>query len=77
MRTDYHTHTPLCGHAKGAPRDYVLAAQKAGLVEIGFSDHNPMPVQFDDWRMGPGQLQEYVRLVEDARRENAATPRRG
>jgi histidinol-phosphatase (PHP family) len=69
MRTDYHLHTPLCGHATGAPRDYVLAAQKAGLVEIGFSDHNPMPAQFDDWRMAPGQLPEYVALVDEARRE--------
>jgi histidinol-phosphatase (PHP family) len=69
MRTDYHLHTPLCGHATGAPREYVLAAQKAGLAEIGFSDHNPMPTQFDDWRMGPGQLGEYLALVEDARRE--------
>jgi histidinol-phosphatase (PHP family) len=69
MRTDYHLHTPLCGHATGAPRDYVLAAQKAGLSEIGFSDHNPMATQFDDWRMGPGQLPEYLALVAEARRE--------
>jgi histidinol-phosphatase (PHP family) len=69
MRTDYHLHTPLCGHATGAPREYVLAAQAAGLAEIGFSDHNPMPTQFDDWRMGPDQLPEYLALVEEARRE--------
>jgi histidinol-phosphatase (PHP family) len=69
MRTDYHMHTPLCGHAVGAPREYVLAAQRAGLDEIGFSDHNPMPTQFDEWRMGPGQLPEYLALVEEARRE--------
>jgi histidinol-phosphatase (PHP family) len=69
MRTDYHLHTPLCGHATGAPRDYVLAAQKAGLAEIGFSDHNPMPTQFDNWRMAPDQLPEYLGLVEEARRE--------
>jgi histidinol-phosphatase (PHP family) len=69
MRTDYHLHTPLCGHATGAPRDYVLAAQRAGLVEIGFSDHNPMPTQFDDWRMGPGQLPAYLGLIADARAE--------
>jgi histidinol-phosphatase (PHP family) len=69
MRTDYHLHTPLCGHATGAPRDYVLAAQQAGLAEIGFSDHNPMPTQFDDWRMGPDQLPEYLALIEEARRE--------
>lgn len=69
MRTDYHMHTPLCGHAVGAPRDYILAAQKAGLAEIGFSDHNPMPTQFDDWRMGPDQLPEYVALIKEAQAE--------
>ncbi len=69
MRTDYHLHTPLCGHAVGAPREYVLAAQRAGLAEIGFSDHNPMPTQFDDWRMAPGQLPEYFALIAEARRE--------
>jgi histidinol-phosphatase (PHP family) len=69
MRTDYHLHTPLCGHAVGAPRDYILAAQRAGLAEIGFSDHNPMPTQFDSWRMAPDQLPEYLGMVEQARRE--------
>jgi histidinol-phosphatase (PHP family) len=74
MRTDYHTHTPLCGHAVGAPRDYILAAQKAGLTEIGFSDHNPMPTQFDDWRMAPDQLPQYLEMIEEARREFPTYP---
>ena len=74
MRTDYHTHTPLCGHATGAPREYVLAAQKAGLAEIGFSDHNPMPTQFDDWRMAPDQLPHYLAMVDEARRKFPAYP---
>jgi len=74
VRTDYHLHTPLCGHAVGAPREYVLAAQQAGLAEIGFSDHNPMPTQFDDWRMGPGQLPEYLALIAEARQEFAGYP---
>jgi histidinol-phosphatase (PHP family) len=69
VRTDYHLHTPLCRHAVGAPGEYVLAAQRAGLAEIGFSDHNPMPTQFADWRMGPGQLPEYLDLIAEARRE--------
>jgi histidinol-phosphatase (PHP family) len=69
MRTDYHMHTPLCGHAVGAPHDYVVAAQKAGLAEIGFSDHNPMPTQFDDWRMAPDQLPVYVQMIEEVRNE--------
>lgn len=74
MRTDYHMHTPLCGHAAGAPRDYVLAAQQAGLVEIGFSDHNPMPTQFDDWRMAPNQLPQYVELIGEVQREFSHYP---
>src|SRR5471032_2572710 len=74
MRTDYHMHTPLCGHAVGAPRDYILAAQQAGLAEIGFSDHNPMPTQFDDWRMAPGQLPQYVEMIKEAQREFPRMP---
>ncbi len=69
MRTDYHMHTPLCGHAAGMPRDYVLAAQKAGLAEIGFSDHNPMPTQFDDWRMAPDQLPVYLKMIAEVQSE--------
>jgi len=69
MRTDYHTHTPLCGHAVGEPRDYILAAQEAGLAEIGFSDHNPMPTQFDEWRMAPEQLPRYLEMIADAQSE--------
>ena len=51
VRTDYHIHTTLCHHAVGDPIEYVQAAQRAGLTEIGFADHNPMPEQFDGWRM--------------------------
>ncbi len=69
MRTDYHIHTPLCQHAVGAPRDYVLAGQAAGLSEIGFADHNPMPTQFDDWRMAPDDLVKYFGLIEEVRKE--------
>ncbi len=69
MRFDYHTHTPLCHHAVGDPREYVLAAQAQGLAEIGFSDHNPMPTQFDDWRMAPEDLPRYLSWIEATRRE--------
>ena len=50
VRTDYHIHTTLCHHAVGDPIEYVQAARSAGLTEIGFADHNPMPEQFDAWR---------------------------
>ncbi len=69
MRTDYHIHTPLCDHAVGHPREYVAAAQAAGLVEIGFSDHNPMPTQFDEWRMAPEEFLTYLALVQEVRSE--------
>ncbi len=69
MLFDYHLHTPLCHHATGEPRDYVLQAQAKGLSEIGFSDHNPMPTQFDEWRMGPDELPTYLAMIEKVRRE--------
>ncbi|MBX7156762.1 MAG: histidinol-phosphatase HisJ family protein [Verrucomicrobiae bacterium] len=67
MRFDYHMHTPLCQHAKGSPVDYAKAAKASGLKEIGFSDHCPMPTQYDDWRMAPHEFPDYLDLVEEAR----------
>jgi histidinol-phosphatase (PHP family) len=64
VRTDYHIHTTLCHHAVGEPIEYVQAARKAGLTEIGFADHNPMPEQFDEWRMSIQDLPRYLEMVE-------------
>ncbi len=74
MLTDYHTHTPLCRHAEGHPNDYVAAARAAGLAEIGFSDHNPMPEAFDDWRMDWAEFPRYLELVAEARETAAGFP---
>jgi histidinol-phosphatase (PHP family) len=60
---DYHIHTPLCHHAVGEPIEYVAAAQAAGLSEIGFADHNPMPERFDDWRMSIEEFPRYLEMV--------------
>ena len=60
-------HTPLCKHAEGSPTEYALAAKEAGLDEIGFSDHNPMPEPFDDWRMDISEFPEYLAIVEQAK----------
>jgi histidinol-phosphatase (PHP family) len=48
---DYHVHTPLCQHATGWPAEFARRALELGLGELGFSDHNPMPARFDEWRM--------------------------
>ena len=66
---DYHMHTPLCNHATGDPRDYVLHAIKLGLSDIGFSDHNPMPAGFDTLRMRYEQVDEYVSMIREVQRE--------
>lgn len=41
MKTNYHTHTVRCNHAKGTDREYVEAAIEKGVEELGFSDHSP------------------------------------
>ncbi|HSV97323.1 MAG TPA: histidinol-phosphatase HisJ family protein [Spirochaetota bacterium] len=65
---DYHTHTPLCGHAEGSPDDFIRAAVRAGLSEIGFSDHAPLPAGLREGiTMLPEQVEEYLSLVEAAR----------
>jgi histidinol-phosphatase (PHP family) len=57
-------HTPLCRHAVGEPDEYAAAALAAGLTEIGFSDHSPMPNDdFDVWRMYLRNLDVYVANV--------------
>ncbi len=73
---DYHMHTPLCGHATGAPSEYAAAGRAAGLAEIGFSDHCPMsgPEPFDDWRMRRADLPRYVEQILAAREEAAPFP---
>ena len=65
-------HTPLCGHATGAPREYAQAALDAGLAGICFTDHMPMPAWYDaPWRMRRDQLAQYVADVQDAQAEFA------
>lgn len=67
---DYHMHTPLCRHAVGEPTELAAQAVRAGLSEIGFTDHNPMPRDdFDDWRMRAADLGAYVEAVQRARRD--------
>lgn len=70
QRTDYHTHTPLCRHAKGEPEAFVQQALALGLHTYGIADHAPMPQQqepFDDWRMLCAQLPEYRQWIQRAK----------
>ncbi|MES2706942.1 MAG: histidinol-phosphatase HisJ family protein [Verrucomicrobiota bacterium] len=67
MPADYHLHTPLCRHAAGHPSDFAARAVELGLPEIGFSDHSPMPAEFDDWRMLDAELPRYFEMIGEAR----------
>jgi histidinol-phosphatase (PHP family) len=62
---DYHTHTALCGHARGTPAEYVAAAKAAGLLAIGCADHLPLLPEHDpELSMEACQLGDYVTEVE-------------
>ena len=74
MPPDYHTHTPLCKHAEGHPREYAARAVELGLPELGLSDHSPMREHFDDWRMEWEDFPRYLEMVDEARAEFPALP---
>ena len=68
--SDYHMHTPLCGHASGEPVEYVRQAIDVGLKEIGFSDHAPLLSHVDPRiSMGYAQLPLYHQMIEKVRKD--------
>jgi len=67
---DYHIHTSFCNHANGTMKDYVKHASDAGLSEMGFADHNPLPAHFNNnYRMLPEELQTYLNIIDDLKNE--------
>lgn len=44
IKSNYHTHNYLCGHAFGTVSDYVAEAVRLGYKEIGVSDHCVPPI---------------------------------
>lgn len=70
VRTDYHTHTPLCLHAEGEPEEYAAQARQGGLRAYGIADHAPAPPEkepFDDWRMRCADLPLYHEWIARAK----------
>ena len=59
-------HTPLCGHAVGEPAEYVRHGIKAGLKEMGFSDHAPLVSHRDPKiTMDFEQLPTYLKMIKE------------
>jgi histidinol-phosphatase (PHP family) len=71
-KVDYHMHTPLCGHAVGEPEAYVEQALRAGLGEIGFSDHAPLVTGEDPrYTMRFSELSAYHDMIEKVQKKYA------
>jgi histidinol-phosphatase (PHP family) len=67
---DYHTHTERCGHASGAPSDYVAAAKTRHLRGIGIADHLPLlPDPDPEISMDVADLPGYVDEVQALKRD--------
>jgi histidinol-phosphatase (PHP family) len=72
---DLHIHTKRCHHAVGEPAEYVAAARAAGITTMAFTDHLPLPPEYDgdwDYAMPPSELADYVADVRDMQRLAAA-----
>jgi histidinol-phosphatase (PHP family) len=65
---DSHLHTRLCKHAKGDIFSFTEAAVQAGLKEIVYTDHMPLPDRFDFChRMSFNQMETYLNWINQAR----------
>lgn len=69
LKANYHTHTKLCNHAEGMPEDYIKKAIELGFLEIGMSDHGPVPEEFmskeeylNNWIQRNMKLSEYYEI---------------
>ncbi len=61
-------HTHLCKHASGTMEEYVQQAIKYGCHEIAFTDHIPLPHNFDlAHRMHQSELDGYFKEIERLR----------
>lgn len=72
MIADYHVHTPYCGHAQGKTIDYIECALRAGISEIGFSDHlgryylgKVQKKRYWDWGMRERDIARYFSEILD------------
>jgi histidinol-phosphatase (PHP family) len=72
--SDYHIHTPYCGHAHGTIIKYVETAISKGMKEIYFTDHlgryylsELQKKRYWDWGMDSNKLDRYVLEINDVK----------
>jgi len=67
IKTNYHTHHELCGHAQGRAKDYAVAAIKEGFEVLGISDHAPSKLHYNPRvRMPWSAFEAYLKDIESA-----------
>ncbi len=76
LKYNYHTHMKYCNHAKGDVIDYVKEAHSLGYIELGMSDHAPIPLNSmtkEEWEhnycsenMTLEIFEKYLDEIEDA-----------
>ncbi len=68
MKTNYHTHHGICGHAYGTAEMYIINAIKNGVSILGFSDHSPSSRKGDKGhRMTMDDLDIYLDDINSAK----------
>jgi len=68
IKTNYHTHHELCGHAKGKAKDYIESAVKEGFTELGISDHAPSELHKHKFvRMPFSKFTDYIQELKQAK----------
>ena len=72
MDYNFHTHTFRCRHAIGTEREYIEAAIRAGIKELGFSEHIPFIFpngKENSYRLPMTEVQEYIDTVNALKKE--------
>ncbi len=72
--SDYHIHSPYCGHAHGKIIEYVESAIQKGMKEMCFTDHlgryyitKSQKKRYWDWGMDKSELTLYLAELEEIR----------
>lgn len=67
-KSNYHSHTFLCGHAGGSPIDYVKVAIEKNYLELGISEHAVMPMlPNNNSRLKEEDYLKYFELLNEAK----------
>ena len=70
LKSNFHTHTFRCGHAKGDIKDYTKSAISFGFKNIGFSDHAFFPGIHHEFMRGDfSLLDDYIKAFQKTKKK--------